>query len=196
MAKILVPKTRNQLSLSLEGKLDRTGINTLPDISPELYEQAIRGVQERFGETFKGITFGSVALAIKTSKGKNVFLVAKEKQALVLDHRVLEILNNPSRALVALALRLEQGLPAEVRNVYTSLLDDLTMDADLRRDLSVGDGWIVASVPIEPIAQIKVGSHDMGPAFEAFVLYREVIHLLPQLDALARPYTVAPSVAA
>lgn len=189
MAKILVPETGSQLSLSFEGRLSRNGVCSLPDVSPELYYQAIRKTHARFGETFKQITFSTVERAIKASKSTEVYLIAKEHRSMILSHLVLDILDAPSHALVALSLNL-RGPSDEVHRVYATLLASIKMPVDVRKDLSAGLGWIVASTPLGPISRIRVGTLQIPPTFESLVLPQEVDILLPQLNALGRPYQV------
>ncbi|MDQ5927800.1 MAG: hypothetical protein QG633_238 [Patescibacteria group bacterium] len=189
MAKILVPETSSQLSLSFEGRLDRNGVRSLPDVSPELYCQAIRKTHERFGEAFKQITFSTVERAIRASGSTEVYLIAKEHRSMILSHLVLDILDTPSHALVALSLNL-RGPSDEVHRVYATLLNCLKMPTDVRKDLSAGLGWIVASAPLGSVARIRVGTLQIPPTFESLVLQQELSLLLPQLTALGRPYQV------
>ncbi len=196
MAKILVPETGSQLSLSFDAGGGQPGTNSIPSTSARLREHVFGRVSSEFGDIFKPLSFVTIAKAIEASGKKEVYFVGRDRRAISLRQLIVEITDGPSPlALVALNLDL-RGQAGELDAVSSILLHTMKMPWKMRKVLGLWNGRITATIPIGPIARIDVGTFDAPPVTHLFVLREEIAHLLPALDALDRPYQVVVSVAA
>ncbi|MEN9405515.1 MAG: hypothetical protein RLY47_474 [Candidatus Parcubacteria bacterium] len=190
MAKILVPETSSQLSLSFEGRPYRSVLQSLPDVSPKLAEQVFRRVHG-LSDVFKPLNFTMVASAIKSLGLKRFYFVGRERQVIGLQQLITDIIDGqPPKAHVALNLHFEGGTVPEADSVCKILLDNLKIPWRFQQVVSLRDGRITVIVPLDPIARIDVGTLDVPPVTHSFVLREEITHLLPTLNALGRPYQV------
>lgn len=190
MAKILVPKTSSQLSLSFGVGGGQPGTNSIPNTSTPLRAQVFARVSEQFEKAFKPLTFAMIANVIAKSQANEVYFVGKDKKAIGLRQLIVNIADKPSPvAHVALSFGL-RGPEGQLENVCQMLVRMLRMPLDVRRRVNVGSGSLTVAVTIDPVARIDVGTLSTPPLTRSFVLREEVAHLLPVLDGLDRPYTV------
>lgn len=197
MAKILVPETGPQLSLSFSAAGGRIGENSLPSTSARLREHIFSRVAT-LGWLFAPITLKAIASAIRISGAQETDFIRKGSGGISLRQLILTIEEAyPPRATVALDMNL-RGPEIEATAVCQILLMMILQKApwELRSTIVVRDGHFVVTVPIDPIARIDVGALESPPVVCSFVLHEEVVHLLPALDGLDRPYQVVVPAAA
>lgn len=195
MAKILVPETSSQLSLSLEGKWDWTGENSIENVSPRLRRHIFKKTHERLHHVFRSITYTTIAEVIKASGTTESYFVGRNRRVVEVKQLIIGLLPyHEPQAVVGLYTDL-RGPSSSLNNIYTALLDQLKMPPDLRRTLAVGEGRINAIVPIFPVVKVKVGSFEKPPVFDSFVLSQELSDFCAQLKINNRQYAIVPAAA-
>jgi|GEM_PF-5540637 len=198
MAKILVPETGSQLSLSFGSGGGQAGTNSVPNTSAKLRQHIFERTHSELSDVFKPLNFAMIAKAIKDSaRGKisgsideEVYFVGKDRRAINLRPLIVNIIDESSpKAIVNLNMDL-RGPSRELRGACLFLLLRLNRSRKMRNLLGITESGLAAWIPINPIARIDVGTLDVPPVTHSFVLREEIAHLLPQLTALGRPYQV------
>ncbi|MBP9772167.1 MAG: hypothetical protein KBD16_04595 [Candidatus Pacebacteria bacterium] len=190
MAKILVPETGSQLSLSFEGKANRTVAESIPNVGLELSKQVFIKTHERLAEVFKPVNFTMIAAALKAANKKEVCFVGRKHQQVKVTQIITEICEGPfSYATVALGINL-RGPSGDFNEVYNELLRRMEVSLPLLQTMVVRDGRLMVTTPVDHVTKVKVGSMTAPPTFDSFVLLDELLPVCQQLEARNRPYHI------